>query len=152
MRALIHIKINRVIIGLLFLLATSCSYIHTNLIKEGVLHLEIAPSSVKISSVRAYQQGDVIHVSGEVSQQNCDAEPVNGHLDIALFSPEKILLHTISINYGAKKTPLKIHGSHHHSKHFNRNFKTEIPIVPPRGASIKIAFHNIPFEGATQTD
>ena len=152
MKTLTPIKTNGVIIAISFLLTVSCSNVQADLIKDGSLRLEIVPSSIKISSVRAYQESDKVEIVGELSQQNCNAEPVNGHVDIAFFSPEKKLMQKISANYGGEKEPLPRRGGHHHNKHFNRTFKTAISIVPPQGAIIKIAFHNIPFDGAAQTD
>jgi hypothetical protein len=152
MKTLINIKTRSIIIAVFFLLIFSCSFVQANLIKEGSLQLEVVPSSVKISSVRAYQESDKVAILGELSQQNCNAEPVNGHVDIAFFSPEKKLMQKISANYGGKKEPLPRRGGHHHNKHFNRTFKTAISIVPPQGAIIKIAFHNIPLDGAALTD
>ncbi|NLD38554.1 MAG: hypothetical protein GX654_16970 [Desulfatiglans sp.] len=127
--------------GLIILLLTgfSCASTKVNLLNNKSVKLEkVSDQGVRIMKVFVHKENDEMQISGIV--KNTSFVPVtSGHVDIAVISPEGVILQKISANY----LPGTLSNRKRH--HQGSRFSADLQSVPPAGSTVRIAFHKTPF-------
>lgn len=106
-----------------------------NLLKEQTVTVNKKNlNDARIGFVKLVQDGDVLSVSGTVLLRN---KLVRGHVDIVIYSIDGSILKKTSTHTILKKRSIR-RGVLAKRTAF---FSVDIPVVPPKGSDVRIAYH-----------
>ncbi len=107
---------------------------------SGGLYLETIPSSrVTLSNITVKQGSAEMVIFGEVRRRNTAFSGL-GHVDVAVVSPDGVVIGQCSATYLPKVLP-KTPGAR---KHPPSHFEVHLGCIPPQGAIIRVAYHGKP--------
>ncbi|MFC1552539.1 hypothetical protein ACFL6P_08255 [Candidatus Latescibacterota bacterium] len=117
-----------IVMILIIALFTGCSAHSNDLIKSGsVSVIKKNTPLVYFSWVNVYQDGDVLHISGNVKRRKFMPVPM-GHVEIIVLSPIGTLLQKVSVYHSPRKIPGK--------KTSGSMFQIKMPVVLSKGSRI----------------
>lgn len=128
-------------LGLAFVALGGCGNHKVNLIKKGVVHLEISEkerASIKRAQVfhaEVYQEGNDLIVSGEIKRRSRFSN-FKGHADVMILSPEGDLTKEVSVPYYPRQIP-------ENAPHTS-SFSLRLSLVVPDGTTIRVRYHDDP--------
>jgi len=103
----------------------------------GGFFVETVPSSrVYLSNIAVRQVNDKLVISGEVSRRNAAFSGI-GHLDVAVVSPDGMVVGQGKATYSPKILPKTPGARKHRPAHFELNIKCK----PPQGSIVRVAYH-----------
>ncbi len=119
---------------------SGCSFSKMNLTGNGAYTIERVNTSDRISirSVKVYQDdGDTV-VSGKVKLNKNLFQPKQGHVDIAVISPDGTVLDTASVFYNPRRLTRRMQLKANNGSYFTARF----PGPLPQGSIVRLAPHN----------
>lgn len=121
----------------LVIFSAGCAHYENDLVQEGKAAIEIIPPKVmvKISDVHVLGKKDGVKVVGSVERTGLGI--INGHIDIAVLSPEKAVLGLATTEYFPSFQRRFVRRRAVRPSSFYANFSDAIPA----GSVVKIAFH-----------
>jgi hypothetical protein len=108
---------------------------------EGLFVEHIHSSRVSLSNIVVGQEGDELVISGEVRRLNTAFSGM-GHVDVAVVSPGGAVINQVNAAYTPKILP-KTPGAR---KHRPSRFLVRMYCAPPKGSTIRVAYHGKPAE------
>jgi hypothetical protein len=124
------------------LMGLGCAAGKVNRVEKGTASVERVHSrNIAVSRVYVYQDGDQLEIAGRVKRLRSTIAN-GGHVDIAIVSPEGELLEQVSTGYVPRI--IRRRGSR------EALFTVRLPIIPPEGSRVRVAYHKIekPGDGA----
>ena len=125
--------------------ACGCAPRRADLVREGTVRVQTHPSPrVEIFWVSACQHGEHVDVTGHARSSHRSGFASHGHIDISLLAPDGRLL--------AEQRTQDIHIPAYRRRQApsGRRFHACLPISPPSGSTLRMAFHSGDHEvGAT---
>jgi len=123
---------------LLFVAAffTGCASHRVNLLETGQVTVEFLPcKGICAFNVQAFQDGETMIVTGKVKRDASFSQTGAGHVDIMIIGPDGRLISST----GTKFSPriIKRKGLR------ESQFSVRIPVVPPKGSVIRVAYKEI---------
>lgn len=116
---------------------SGCATSNVNPNKASVLLETISPKGVILSNVRAYEDADEFVVRGTVKRtfNNC-CDAVRGHVDIAVVSPDGLVMDLVSVLYSPREIPrVRSRASH---------FTARLPYTIPEDVTLQVTYHSNP--------
>ena len=113
----------------------SCASNRVNLLKDGNIKIErISSKDYEISHVDVYLDNGALVVQGNVERHGHSGTET-GHVDIAVVSPGGEVLDQISTLYKPRIIPARMI--------FRRKayFTARLPMIPPKGSTVRVAYH-----------
>lgn len=109
-----------------------------NLLDKEKVSVERVPSKKKayVTSSYAFQEGEELVVSGKVRLRRNVALSSQGHIDIAIFSPEGKVIKKASVFYIPRSY---LRNGFRPTK---SSFVARFPLIPPRGSVVRVAYHS----------
>jgi hypothetical protein len=121
---------------------SGCASNRGNLVDKGALSIELVTSGrVYFSRVYVYQEDRSIMVTGRVKSR-FHSRFIRGHVDLTVVNPEGEILEKISTSHTPTVFPRR-RGRRHLGVHFN----VLLPIVPPFGSKVRLAYHDTQVSG-----
>ena len=112
-----------------------CATNGVNLIKNGTVTLERIPSKgYYVSHLEVYQNGNELVLHGNVKRR-AHSYAVNGHVDIAIVSPDGDNLEEISTHHTPRIIPSRL------MRKRRAYFYVSMSTVPPVGSIVRVAYH-----------
>lgn len=129
---------------------SGCSVSRTNLVGNGVCTIERVNTSDRISirSAKVYQDNGDTVVSGKVKLNKNLRQSKQGHVDIAVISPDGTVLDTASAFYNPRKRTRRMQLKANKGSSFTAGFPGSLP----QGSIIRLAPHNSIEETASKID
>ncbi|MCK4959694.1 MAG: hypothetical protein KAT00_09835 [Planctomycetes bacterium] len=95
----------------------------------------LSAKDIYITDLEAFRDGDGVMITGKVKrgQKNC-CRPARGHVDIAVLTPDGMLLDIISTGHTPHNIP-KVRSK-------SASFEAKMPYIPPENAIIRITYHD----------
>ena len=121
-----------------------------NLVDNSEYTIERVNTSNRISirSAKAYQDEGNTVVSGKVKLSKNLPQPIHGHVDIAVISPDGNVVDTASVFYKPRIRTTRMQRKANRGSSFTARF----PGALPQGSIIRLVPHNSIEETADKTD
>ncbi len=121
----------------LLVFSVGCAHYKNDLLQEGKAAIEVIPPKVmvKISNVHVLGKEDGVKVVGSVERTGLGI--LNGHIDVAVLSPEKTVLGLVSAEYSPSFQQLSVRRRVVRLSSFSVEFSDTLPA----GSVVKVAFH-----------
>ncbi len=129
---------------------SGCSFSNMNLADNATYSIERVNSSDRISirSAKVYQENGNTVVSGKVKLNKNLPQPQQGHVDIAVISPDGTVLDTASVFYNPRIRTRRMQLKANKRSSFTARF----PGILQNGSTIRIVPHNSIEEKADKID
>jgi hypothetical protein len=115
----------------------ACASNRVNLLKDGTYKLEpISSGGYYISNVHVNKVDDGLEITGKVKRRSYFGVG-DGHVDIAIVSPEGEVFEKLSTFYVPRTIPMR--RRHRSGAHFT----LRLPVLPPNGSTVIIAHHSL---------
>jgi hypothetical protein len=96
---------------------------------------DIGSDDAYVTELKSYRDGDSTVIYGKVKRgpDSC-CDDVRGHVDIAVFDSEGILLETVSKFYSPRNIPK--------NRTRSSSFKVRLPTILSQGTTVRAAYHD----------
>lgn len=138
-------NINPIIILLMALALPACAVLESSFEFESV---HVYTKEVYFQHLTAVVDDNQLVISGELKHSQTTVLP-DGHVDVAVFSPEGNLVSETTATYTANTSVRNIRSA---LKLKGNRFRATLDRVPPSGSLIKVAFHPKTNESNAKSD
>lgn len=94
-------------------------------------------NSTYITSVKVYQDGDNVIVRGQLKRNRNSVRKFDGHIDIAIISPDGDTINSTSVNYTPRHSSTRTKRKAYRKTRFKASFSGKLQ----KGSTVRVSLH-----------